>query len=113
MILEAEDNPVPVGGVRADERVDVPTLVVRQILKVCAVGTDGGDVGGVAGVGEVGINGEDKVALVGRPVLLDRDIEGERSELEEVAAVDAGGEERLSISKRSNTIRLPSGVNDG
>src|SRR5882724_2683645 len=45
VILKAKDDPAPVGGVGADEGVDVATLVVRQVAQVRSVGADGGDVG--------------------------------------------------------------------
>src|SRR6202035_2825418 len=48
------------------------------------------------GVGTVGIVAEDDVLPVGRPVLLVGNVESERCELKQMAAVDAGGEQRLA-----------------
>src|ERR1700730_16038049 len=97
MILEAEDDPAAVGRIGADVGVDLPSLVVRQEAQVGSMGANGSDVWGrTTGVWAVGIVAEDDVSPVGRPVLLDGDVESERCELEEMTAVDAGGEQRLA-----------------
>jgi hypothetical protein len=99
VILEAEDDPAPIGRVGAGEGVDIATLVVSQVAEARSVWTDGGDVCRVTGVGEVGIVGEQEVSTVRRSVLFDPDIEGERRDLDEVPAVDVGGENCLPESE--------------
>src|SRR5882724_9850961 len=49
VIRKAKDDPAPVGGVGADEGVDVATLVVRQVAQARSVGADGGNVGRLVG----------------------------------------------------------------
>src|SRR6266446_1728444 len=95
VILKAEDDPATIGGVGADEGVDLAALVVRQVVQVGSVGADGGDVGRLAGMGEIGMCGHDDVLAVRCPVLPDCEVNRERRELKEVAAVNADGEERL------------------
>src|SRR6266487_4511204 len=46
VILEAEDDPLPVGGVGADVGPEIGAAVVRQVAQASPVGPDGGDVRG-------------------------------------------------------------------
>ena len=110
VILEPECDPLAIGRVRAGIGPEVGALVVRQVAKVCPVGADGGYVGCFVEV--VGIVGEDEVLAIGRPVLLERDVERERGELVEIVAIDVSREERLAevFSIEANEAKLlPSG----
>jgi len=44
MIVEAEDDPAPVGRIRTHESADVSTLIVRYETKLRSAGADGHDV---------------------------------------------------------------------
>src|SRR6266852_4722215 len=94
VILQAEDDPAPVGRVGAGKGLDVPALELRQEAEARSGWTDGGDVCRVRGR-KVGIVGEEEAPTVRRPVLFQGDIEGERRDLKEVPAVDVDGEKCL------------------
>lgn len=96
VVLEAEHDPAGIGGVAADECVDLPAGVVRQVVQPGFIGCDRGDVGGVAGVREVGVVGEERCCGSGAQSCLIATSKAERRELQGVAAVDPGGVERLS-----------------
>jgi len=75
MIGEPENDPTPVRGIGADGSPDVPTLIVRYLLKVGAVWVDDHDIGRDTVDANISINGEDEVFAIRRPILFNRDID--------------------------------------
>ncbi len=94
--IDAKHDPTAVGRIRASDGVDIPTLVMRYETKMCPVRADSGDVCRDSGDMNVSILRKDEVLSIGRPVLLDGDIETEGGDLKQITAVDAGGEEGRS-----------------
>src|SRR5438445_5184464 len=94
VILQAEHDPAAVGRVRTNQGLDVPTLVMRYETQVRSVWTDGRNVRRDSGGMTDSIRRKNQVLAVRRPVLVNSDAETERDELEQVAAVNVGDEER-------------------
>ena len=92
VVFQAENNPATVRRVRADEGVDVATLVVGKVVQVRSISVDGRYICRLTRVGEIGVRGHDYVVTVRCPVLFDCDVKSERRELKEVGAVTADGE---------------------
>jgi hypothetical protein len=69
---------------------------MRYETKLCPVRVDSSDVCRDSGDMNVSILRKDEVLSIGRPVLLDGDIETEGCDLKKITAVDAGSEERRS-----------------
>src|ERR1700757_664796 len=96
MIDESKSYPAPVGRIGAHDGTDISTLIVRYEMKLLSVGTDGDDVFGDPRDGDISIDSKNEVLAVWRPILLNRDIEAEGGDLEQVATINVGREEGRS-----------------
>src|SRR6516162_2795406 len=96
VFVKPEYDPAPVGRIRANECPISSALIVRYELQVGSVRANGGYVCRYPGHKNITIHCEHQVLAVRRPVLLDRDVETEWSDLEQITPIDTGGEESRS-----------------